>query len=283
MFAVVNRTTEETKVKAAYVKSNMLDFAVLETLVHPSVDDPFSGMQVKWAVNAGPAMMQPAVRSRDFVYVESTGMTTMSTGERVGFQLLHSIYLPGAPELHKYKFVRGNMTLYHLFWQKSDGVVELYIKAFIDLMGAVPLCMATMLSTSGVVLVSKLGEYALMKKLNWLLHQRGEIVPSDRFKLCHVCSKIIKSTIMRRRTCKVCMSKCCTRCCVSTTMFFVAPQSQGVAQKIVNVCKNCIQTASFINGLDVAKDELLNGSKQFKAYVYWSTTSMTTSTLSLRM
>ena len=59
----------------------------------------------------------------------------MTNDERVRFQLLHSISIPGAPELHKYMFVHGDMTLHHLYRQKSEGVVELYIIAFIDLMG----------------------------------------------------------------------------------------------------------------------------------------------------
>ncbi|CAI5743976.1 unnamed protein product [Peronospora destructor] len=110
--------------------------------------------------------MQPIMRSRDFIYLESTGMTTMTNGERVRFQLLYSILISEAPALHTYKLVRGNMTLNYLFRQKSEGVVEWYVKAFIDLIGDMPIRVATTLSASGMVSVSKLEDYALMRKLN---------------------------------------------------------------------------------------------------------------------
>ncbi|KAH7476527.1 hypothetical protein KRP22_000372 [Phytophthora ramorum] len=41
MYGVVNPTAEEAKVKAAYVGSNVLDFAVLDTIIYPTVDEPF--------------------------------------------------------------------------------------------------------------------------------------------------------------------------------------------------------------------------------------------------
>ncbi|KAG2525861.1 hypothetical protein BBO99_00000430 [Phytophthora kernoviae] len=151
MYAVVNPTADDAKVKAAFVGSNVLDFAVLDSIVHPTPDDPFRGLQIKWAVNGGPALMRTVVRCRDFVYIESTGMTMSSTGERIGYHILHSIAVPGAPELHEHKVIRGNMTLYHLYRQKSEGVVETYVKAFIDVMGDMPASVATFVATKGVV------------------------------------------------------------------------------------------------------------------------------------
>ncbi|KAJ8558796.1 hypothetical protein ON010_g8652 [Phytophthora cinnamomi] len=58
MYGVVNATAEEAKVKAAYVGTNVLDFAVLQAIVRPTVDDPFRGLQIKWAVNGGPTLMR---------------------------------------------------------------------------------------------------------------------------------------------------------------------------------------------------------------------------------
>ncbi|KAG7392946.1 hypothetical protein PHYPSEUDO_013434 [Phytophthora pseudosyringae] len=279
MFAAVSRTAEETKVKAAYVESNVVDVAVLNTLVHPTREDPFHGVQVKWAVNAGPPMMRSVVRCRDFVYLESTGMTTTSTGERIGFQLLHSISTPGAPELHEHKLVRGNMTLYHLFRQKSDGVVETYVKAFIDLMGDMPLRVATTLSTSGVVTVWKLGEYALMKKLNWMLSQRRAIVPVKRSDWCATCNKSFRGNMARRRACKICMNEICARCCVPKRMFFVPVHSRAVVRKSTSVCTGCIKKTPFVNSVDITLGELSRTTGPFKAYTYWASPTSSSSSI----
>ncbi|KAI9905291.1 hypothetical protein PsorP6_013520 [Peronosclerospora sorghi] len=281
MYAVVDRTTEEAKLKAASIESTILDVAVLASPVHPTTEFPFRGLQVKWAVkNAGPLMMRSIVRCRDFIYLESTGVTTLSTGERVGYQLLHSISLPGAPELHDFKFVRGNMTLYHLFRQKSAGVVETYVKAFLDYMGDMPLRIATTLATSRVVSVSKLGEYALLKKLHWLLTQRRDILPTNRSNLCLVCLVMMQGSLKRQRTCKICMNRCCLRCCVPQKMYFVRLHSRVVVRTDAHVCKKCIQTASSKSSVDIIKDDVSQPNNHLKTYKYWSTVSPSSSTSS---
>jgi hypothetical protein len=280
MHGVVTRTADEARVKAAYLENNVLDCAVFTTLAHPTADDPFRSLQLKWAVNAGPVMMRSVVRSRDFVYLESTGVTTTSTGERLGFQLLHSITLAAAPELHEHKFVRGDITLCHFFRQKREasreGVVDTYVKAFIDLKGDMPLRVATTLSTSGVVSVWKLGEFALMKKLQWKLSQRRAIMPSDLSPLCGVCMAIIRGGMVRRRTCKICVRQCCARCCVPKKMFFA--RGRAVVHSAASVCKNCLDEATHLNGMDIALDEL---SKAGKAAVYSATASPRSSTCSM--
>ncbi|GMF10837.1 unnamed protein product [Phytophthora lilii] len=265
MYAVVNCTAEEAKVKAAYVESNTLDFALLDSIKFPTVDDPFRSVQVKWAVNGGPAIMRSVVRCRDFVYVESTGMTATSTGERIGFHLLHSITLPGAPDLQNHKLVRGDLSLFHLYRQKSDGVVEIHVRGFFDLKGDMPLGVATKLSTSGVVSAWKLGEYALMKKLHWKLAQRLPIIVPCYPSVCRVCGR---GNMPRRRMCSICMNQSCARCCVPKKMFFMAARSRTVVQKALSVCKRCIQTASKANGLDVALDELSTTGRPHKSYTY---------------
>ncbi|EGZ20444.1 hypothetical protein PHYSODRAFT_489963 [Phytophthora sojae] len=283
MYAVVNRTAEEAKVNAAYVESTILDFALLDTLVHPTVDDPFRGLQIKWAVNGGPALMRSMVRCRDFVYVEATGTTTISTGERIGFHLLHSIVIPGAPELHEHKLVRGDLTLFHFYRQRSEEVVETYVKAFVDLKGDMPLGVATKLATNGLVSVWKLGEYALMKKLNWHLAQRRSTLPTPIVEFCRVCKKIIRGSMVRRRTCKICASHCCARCCVPKKMFFVPACSRAAAHKTAHFCTECIKLASYANGADIALGELSEASGQIKAYTYWATISPTSSTSSMML
>ncbi|KAF4321924.1 hypothetical protein BBO99_00000431 [Phytophthora kernoviae] len=247
MYAVVNPTTNEAKVKAAYVGSNVLDFEVLDTIVQPTPDDPYRSLQIKWAVNGGPPATRSVVRCRDFVYLESTGMTMSSTGERIGFHILHSIAIPGAPELHEHKVIRGNMTLYHLYRQKSDGVMETFVKALIDVKGGMPLGMAMKMSVKGVVSVWNLGEYALMKKLNWMLAQRRPIIPSCRTDFCTFCHKNMRGAMVRRKTCKICVYR----------------------------------TATYANGLDIALGELTKKSDQYKTYAYWAAASPTSSSSSI--
>lgn len=292
MYAVVNPTAEEARVKSVYVGNNVLDFAVLASIVEATPEDPFRGLQLKWAVNGGPSMMRVMVRPRDFVYLESTGMTRMeSTGERVGFHILHSVEVAGVPELHEHKVVRGSMTLYHLYRQKSDGVVETYVKAFLDLLGDMPAPVGAIVSAKGVVSVWKLAECSQLKKLSWMLsksssgnesrrrlhpHQQhhrqstaSEVpLPPDAGvsrSCCSVCqTKINKSRVpgsakdarQQARTCRVCMQRLCARCCVSKKMCYFSQRTRTVQQHSVAFCIACVRTATTTNGRDVALDEL---------------------------
>lgn len=281
MYAAVNPTAEEAKAKAAYVESNVLDVALLSTLVHPTPDDPFLGLQVKWAVNGGPAAMRPVVRCRDFVYLESTGMTTTTAGERVGFHILHSIGLPGADKpLQQHKVIRGEISLCHFFRQRSDNVVETYVRAFIDVKGDMPLRMATKMSARGVVSVWKLPEYSFLKKLNWhMTHRQPD--PIKLSDACSFCGKGLHGAMTRRKTCRVCTSPVCSRCYVSKKMYYVQPQTRAVVARSACVCMTCVREVAHTNGLDIARGELSRRYDQHAVYSYLAASSPTSSSSSL--
>ncbi|ETP20859.1 hypothetical protein F441_05501 [Phytophthora nicotianae CJ01A1] len=263
MYGVINPTAEEAKVKASYVGSNVLDFAVLDSILRPTVDDPFRGLHIKWAVNGGPSLMRSMVRCRDFVYLESTGMTTNSKGERIGYHILHSIAVPGAPELLEHKIIRGNMTLYHLYRQKSEGVVETYVKAFIDVMGDMPSSIATFVSAKGVVSVWKLGDYAEMKKLMWLLkqHKATSSYQDSSSNFCRVCHKEARGVLSRRQTCCICSGCACSRCSIPKKLHHMSPLTRTVMQTSVVVCMPCMRTVLTTSCLEVAQAEAARNSQ----------------------
>ncbi|KAL4136840.1 hypothetical protein PRIC2_000368 [Phytophthora ramorum] len=175
-----------------------------------------------------------------------------------------------------------NKEMLKLLWSgTTESVVETYVKAFIDLMGDMPLRVATTLSTTGVVSVWKLSELALMKKLNWKLSQRRAIVPGDRGKACSVCGKTVRGSMVRRRTCKLCVKLCCSHCCVPKKMFCMASYGRAVVEKAANVCKECLRVTSHMNGADLAQSELSKTSARHNAYAYWAAPSPTSSSSSI--
>lgn len=62
----------------------------------------------------GPGLKR-LVRLRDFVFLEATGVTLRSSGERVGYHLIHSISIPPLRPLYEHNLVRGSISLLHLF------------------------------------------------------------------------------------------------------------------------------------------------------------------------
>ncbi|POM68083.1 Hypothetical protein PHPALM_15802, partial [Phytophthora palmivora] len=98
MFGLVSPTLEAMRIKASYL-NDFSAAAVLETIVEPTVDEPFQSVVVKWMEIDIPGASFGILRNRDYVYVESTGIMNLKNGERVGYHLLHSVNFPQTHEL----------------------------------------------------------------------------------------------------------------------------------------------------------------------------------------
>ncbi|KAF4319403.1 hypothetical protein BBI17_003661 [Phytophthora kernoviae] len=95
------------RVKSAYEQGNITDGAVLASIITPSTSDPFRSLTIKWVEQGGPTLDHhryhplhypvtlPGASSReDLIFLEATGVTTLASGERVGYQLRHSVHFP---------------------------------------------------------------------------------------------------------------------------------------------------------------------------------------------
>ncbi|KAE8915872.1 hypothetical protein PF005_g27539 [Phytophthora fragariae] len=57
-------------------------------------ENPFTSLTIRWRVTENPPVMRTFFKSYDHIYLEATGFTTLSNGDRVSYQLLHSIDFP---------------------------------------------------------------------------------------------------------------------------------------------------------------------------------------------
>ncbi|OWY97177.1 hypothetical protein PHMEG_00032358, partial [Phytophthora megakarya] len=144
MYGIVSQSDEVTRINSSYSGNDIQDFATLASLETSTPSDPFHGLQLKWEVNSALTKAKPVWHHRDFVYLEATGITTSSAaGQRIGYQILHSLDMRNAPELTQCKLIRGKVTIYQVFRQKSKGTVEVFAKAMVDLGGNVPASMGS--------------------------------------------------------------------------------------------------------------------------------------------
>uniref|UniRef100_H3GZN6 START domain-containing protein n=1 Tax=Phytophthora ramorum TaxID=164328 RepID=H3GZN6_PHYRM len=121
MLGVVSPTLDDMRVKDTYLH-DVDDAAVLCQVVVPSREDPFRSVVVKWMTINMPLQSTNLVKSRDFVFIEATGITYLANGDRVGYQLLHSIEFPQTkPLLNK---TRGNLSIFSCFRRKRLDVIE---------------------------------------------------------------------------------------------------------------------------------------------------------------
>jgi len=264
MYGVVNQTAEMAKIKSTYVMDYVADFSLLASVVQATPEQPFEGLQVKWAANCGTPLVSRVIRPRDFVYLEATGITPSSSGDRIGYHVIHSIEIPGAPELHDLKVVRANNSLYHVFRQKAPGVVEVYVKACIDVLGDMPSSMATYATAEAVTSVKMVAVCSQFKKLNYLLSRSS----AARFKKrratqswgaepnCSVCLKDMNGPLRSKRFCEACGSRMCSRCRIPRKLSFLHRETRSTFQRQVDFCTRCVHAAGALNGFDVAVDEL---------------------------
>uniref|UniRef100_M4BVC8 FYVE-type domain-containing protein n=1 Tax=Hyaloperonospora arabidopsidis (strain Emoy2) TaxID=559515 RepID=M4BVC8_HYAAE len=177
------------RVQSTYEHDNFTDGAVLATILTPTTTDPFRSLSIKWMEHAGPTidhhryhplhypMTLPGAGTReDLVFLEATGTTTLASGERVGYQLRHSVHFP---QTHLRPNVRrGNLSTCTLFRDGGAiitdahegpprGSIEVFARACLSGgNAAVRSTTAAMAATGMFVLCGR------MKKLAWILAQR---------------------------------------------------------------------------------------------------------------
>ncbi|KAG7392948.1 hypothetical protein PHYPSEUDO_013436 [Phytophthora pseudosyringae] len=266
MYGLVSQSDEVTRIKSSYSGNDIQNFATLASLETSTPSDPFYGLQLKWEVNSALTKAKPVWRCRDFVYLEATGVTTSrSTGQRIGYQILHSLDVRGVPELPGRKLTRGKVTIYQLFRQKSKGTVEVFAKAMVDLAGDVPVSMASSATTEAANAVNKAAKCARKRKLNWLLTtaEANSVchgATANRNDLCcSVCARELKNAIGQKSfyECHICTKRVCHRCHVGQKLSFIKPDKNSfvVKQKALELCTRCVHTATQMNARRVALEE----------------------------
>ncbi|KAE8972823.1 hypothetical protein PF005_g20495 [Phytophthora fragariae] len=273
MFGVVNPTLEIMRIKASYV-DDLSGAAVLANVEDPSVEDPFRSLVVKWMELDIPLHTTSFVNNRDYVYVEATGMANLSTGERVGYHVLHSVNFPQTHALPGR--VRANMSICGIFRQIRPNAIEVFVTGVMDPGGdmirilVVPSIAAVFLSTLKYVHCGQ------MKKLAWMLEKRyteaRELGTSNREHICVTCSAPITSRRIgdfgkSNSTCKLCFGYVCHSCKIERKLSFVTPDLLLVQRK-VTFCAVCLNDAIRANATIAARAQIVATGEIAKTFVY---------------
>ncbi|RLN87073.1 hypothetical protein BBJ28_00009474 [Nothophytophthora sp. Chile5] len=278
MYGLVSQNDAVTRIKSSYSGNDIQDFATLASLATATSSDPFYGLQLKWEVNSALTKAKPVWRCRDFVYLEATGVTkSRTTGQRIGYRILHSLDVRGVPELPGRKLTRGKVTIYQLFRQKAKGTVEVFAKAMVDLAGDVPASVAAFATAEAATSVNQAAKCALKRKLNWLLSTSvtSENASSTGDTMsCSVCSRDFRSHFAQKSffECVICTKRVCHRCRVSKRLSFLEPEranssSVTVVKKTLDLCNRCVHTAAQTNARRVALEERMGDSVAMYKYM----------------
>lgn len=252
-FGMITGSKEMMLIKSSYTNDLVVDAKVLATIVEPTPTEPVRGMYLKWSLTTGgPVLLRRMIRPRDFVYLESTGILKVKSGERIGYCLVHSLQIPAICELTEHQIVRANTSFCILFRQLSSGKIELYIKGFVDPMGDVHPCIAASATADALLSFSKIVFCGQMKKLHWLWATRKTFMLASDCCVCAICMNVS----CRPKTCEVCLNTICSRCSVAKKLSFLEPTTCQVYQRNVIFCVRCLLSAVKADALQIAAEEI---------------------------
>ncbi|EGZ13387.1 hypothetical protein PHYSODRAFT_286605 [Phytophthora sojae] len=279
MYGFMCPTLDQMRVKTSYIKDGLVRGSVLATLVSPTIEDPFTSVAVKWMEQGQPAHARAVVKNRDYVYLEATGVEFLRNGERVGYQVVHSIQFPETPE--RPSATRGNMSICAIYRQKNSDQTDVYVRGFLNPVSGLENSIITRSVARTLLSVSRNVYCCQMKKIKWAIRHRLRSM-SDASQLpaaldpttdtpCVVCgrkrstvsslliaaaSRISATKNFRwRRRCKLCERYVCPDCRSLHKLTFVLPDHRLVQQQIA-LCSGCQATALSVKAVEVARDEL---------------------------
>lgn len=262
MYGVLNHSTEDMRIRTTYVEDALCDGRMLGSLVKPTATEPFRSLTLKWIVKDNPAIITPPiVRLRDVVYLESTGVATTVDGECIGYQLLHSVELPGIHELHEYNIVRANVSFCYLYQQATDNVVSVYMKGIMNVFGSVPPSITAFSASESLVTTWRNVHCAQLKKLAWIVRtSKPTDLSLEKRNACSVCNSSMRSSSSLRDAkdrCCACRERACSRCSVHKKLAYYLPTKPNAPSLVkMKFCTRCMLRASQTSAVTAALQEV---------------------------
>lgn len=251
-FGAVANTKRRWLMRNLYVKNDVFDDRkLLATLQTPSLEDPFRSVVIKWATaNFGPFMTR-----RDFLYLESMGMAFDSDGERVFYNLIHSIQLDECPPLDRLDIIRASTSICYIVRQLNSHSVELFSRGFAELRGEMMESHGIAILGQNVASCAGVVECSNLKKLSWLMSRRRRSDASGiaYVSACGVCHKSLKnlgSLLQAPSGCPICRCVMCSKCSVQKKLAVDA--TKGMTLKNFSFCLSCVIEARELSAWEVA-------------------------------
>lgn len=259
MYGVLSHSTDSMRIRTAYTEDGLADGMLLASIVKPTEADPLRSLSLKWAMKDHPAIRAPKIKPRDVVYLEATGIAMTDHGDRIGYQLMHSVQLPAIRELEDQGVVRANISFCYMYQQISENVVTVFMKGIMNVFGSIPASATTSAAADSVVSVVRSTHCAKMKKLMWLMRTVEPTDKSERLpSACCVCKQSLVASITKQ--CCACQERTCARCYAKHKLNFVQPHKPNVTTQVkLAFCMRCERRAADTSTMDVAAQDVQDG------------------------
>lgn len=301
MYGTIAPSVDAMRVRSSYIGDHVVDGAVLATIISPSASDPFRSLSVKWIQQDYPLHMRSMLKHRDLVCLEATGTTTIASGERVGYHLIHSVHFPQTHVING--VVRGNISLCTVFRQQrqqpraspSGSCVDVFTKCCLNPSEGFMRTVTINTAAQALISVDKIVHCARMKKLAWVALHRQTLVASEALitatskptrrakgkrrqaavndSSCATCKKRAAPGLRllgmsERVRCKICSRFVCSACKMKKKLSYVPFDSLQLLQQEVTLCNICVHSSMIrANALEIASDEMAAYGRHHVRYV----------------
>ncbi|KAG1707422.1 hypothetical protein DVH05_026625 [Phytophthora capsici] len=260
VYGAMGPTTETMRYKSVYVQDGIEDCNVLVIIDNVTKEEPFTSLSIRWRVTENPPILRSILKSYDHIYLEATGFTHLSNGERVAFHLLHSVDFPSlTPPLPDYS--RGQVAAIGFWRQTSLNVVEIHGRGVFALpFERARALFVPVVTTSMSKSVMHIFYASHMKKLRWALtERRTQALPRSQScadRVCSVCNK--KRMIHRGESCDICGELVCSVCRITHKVASVELDNKMNWTK-VRVCPFCMTKVVNADTTEVVRAEIEAG------------------------
>ncbi|KAG6958194.1 hypothetical protein JG688_00010613 [Phytophthora aleatoria] len=252
--------------RQSYLGTELEDSRLLLVLARPTPQNPFTFIGIKWGRQTYGRFSQP----RDFVFLESTGITKDSRGEMVSYGIRQSTDLSDVLTLPRSQdALRGHLSVCQTFANSGVPVagsrhhsVEMFSRAFLQLDGDVPVNVAASAFAEKLMALVNTMACATAYKLTWMMRQssrqaRPGTSVHGTSSHCSNCTrslnKLTNLLLSRGGTCQVCRRSYCGKCSVYKKISIGI--GNEVMQKSMLFCLECLLEAKHISAREVAVDQ----------------------------
>ncbi|KAE8987890.1 hypothetical protein PF005_g20692 [Phytophthora fragariae] len=237
--------------------------------IRASKEEPFRSLIVKWLTLDNPFESTNLIKTRDFVYIEATGILHFANGDRVGYHLKHSIEFPQTKP--QPNVIRAKMSYCSFFRQIHTNVIDMFGTSTMVPGGDIRRFISIRVATDALLSTANLVFCGQMKKLSWMLQQQRSVgLQRERNKNCVMCNKNTSGFRGRfgKSACKLCSGCVCSSCKIYWTLSFITLGGKLVQRKVA-FCMTCITSASICDTKRAARDQAMG----YSAYKAFSTDS----------
>lgn len=202
-------TSDQRHLRSHFARDGVVDAAVLQVLERPTTTRPFRSLAVKWVRKRAPTGSSMLIKDRDFCFLSSTGTVVDSQGERIGYELRHSVPYADCPRTQA--AVRAHLYFCTFFRQMKNGRLQIYHQGCYDAAGDLMQAVAAKAAIDSFIRFTKLQECSFAKKLARAIHDHSApafessrvMAPNDGASHCGVCYNVF-SRDNGKRACAVC-------------------------------------------------------------------------------